>query len=115
VTDLLAGRGGESTAAVAARVAAARDVAATRAVRTSAEIPPPLIDDVAPLTAGARRMLEFALRSNSLSARGLHRVRLVARTLADLAGDAGPVGEEPVALALQLRAEPAVLDRAVCA
>jgi predicted ATPase with chaperone activity len=43
-----------------------------------------------------------------LSARGLHRVRCVARTLADLAGSAGRhVDEDHVALALQLRAQPA--------
>jgi predicted ATPase with chaperone activity len=55
-------------------------------------------------------VLDHALRAGSLSARGLHRIRRVARTLADLAGrDDGPLGEEDVCLALQLRADPGVL------
>jgi magnesium chelatase family protein len=44
-----------------------------------------------------------------LSLPGAGLVRRVARTLADLAGRDGPVGEEDVGLALQLRSEPEVL------
>jgi len=38
----------------------------------------------------------------------MHRVRRVARTIADLRGDV-PVSEEDMCLALQLRAEPSLL------
>lgn len=107
--DLLSGAPGESTAEVAARVAAARGRAAARGVRANAHLPATLLDDLAPVTADGRRLLEAALRSGSLSGRGLHRVRRVARTLADLAGRDGPVGEEDLCLALQLRAEPSAL------
>jgi magnesium chelatase family protein len=53
----------------------------------------------------ARRLLEVRLRQGRLSARGLHRVRRVARTLADLAARPGPVTAEDVYGALALRAE----------
>jgi predicted ATPase with chaperone activity len=57
----------------------------------------------APLTPGAKRMLEFRLKTATLSARGLARVRRVARTLADLEGREGALTEEDVATALELR------------
>ena len=107
--DLLGGPPGESTAEVRQRVEAARLRAAGRGVRANAELPAPLLDELVPLSAGARRLLDLALRGGSLSGRGLHRVRRVAATLADLAGRDGPVGEDDVALALQLRADPGVL------
>src|SRR5207248_9961415 len=97
---------GETTATVAERVAEARQRAAARGVRANADIPAALLDEVAPLTATASALLEHKLRTNGLSARGLHRVRRVARTLADLAGAGTIVGEEHVCLALGLRAEP---------
>jgi magnesium chelatase family protein len=90
-------------------VATAREWARQRGVRCNAELPGPRLDELAPVTPGALRMLDVALRVGSLTGRGLHRVRRVARTLADLAGAEGPVGEEHVGLALQLRADPEVL------
>ena len=75
-------------------------------VRCNAELPARLLDYSVPLTAAASSLLEHKLRTNGLSARGLHRVRRVARTLADLAGVSDVVGEEHVCLALGLRAEP---------
>ena len=51
------------------------------------------------------------LRVGALSARGLHRVRRVARTLADLAGAGDLVDEEHIATALAMRAE-SVLEAA---
>jgi magnesium chelatase family protein len=111
-TELLGGPPGESTAEVAARVVRARAWAAERGVRANAELPGARLDELAPVTEGARRLLEVVLRTGGLSGRGLHRVRRVARTLADLAGREGPVGEEDVGLALQLRAEPDQLGAA---
>jgi magnesium chelatase family protein len=96
----------ETTATVAERVAAARRRAAGRGVRCNAELAAPALDDVAPLTTAARAVLEAQLRRGSLSARGLHRVRRVALTLADLARRDGPVGEEDVCGALILRGDP---------
>jgi magnesium chelatase family protein len=106
-TALLSTEPGEATPAVAERVARARAVAARRGVATNAAVPGERLDAVAPLTPGARRMLESALRQGRLTARGLARVRRVARTIADLDGQDGdaPLGAEPVALAMTLRSE----------
>jgi magnesium chelatase family protein len=104
-TSVLGGPPGESTAVVATRVSAARELSRARGVRCNAELPPSRLDEVAPLTPGAARLLEHRLRAGLLSARGLHRIRRVARTIADLAGGSGRVGEEEVCLALSLRVE----------
>jgi magnesium chelatase family protein len=95
----------ESTAVVAARVEAARRLAEQRGVVSNAEIPGARLDRLAPLEPAAVRLLELRLRQGRLSARGLHRVRRVARTVADLAGHEGPVAEEHARTALALRAE----------
>lgn len=108
---LLGGPPGESTVAVAARVAEARRLARQRGVRCNAELPARRLDEVAKLSPAASTLLDFKLRSGTLSGRGLHRVRRVARTLADLGGG-GPVTEEHVCLALGLRGEVA-LEEAV--
>ncbi len=96
----------ESTATVAARVVAARQIAAGRGVRCNADLPASMLEQLAPLTAGATGLLEGRLRQGRLSARGLHRVRRVARTLADLGGRLGPIAEEDVCAALVLRSDP---------
>jgi magnesium chelatase family protein len=75
-------------------------------VDANAFIPSPRLDDLAPLDRAGRRLLETRLREGRLSARGLHRVRRVARTIADLAGRLGPVGVDDVYAALALRADP---------
>jgi magnesium chelatase family protein len=110
INELLRGGRGETSATVAERVAEARRRARERGVRCNAELPARLLDFSAPLTPTATALLEHKLRTNGLSARGLHRVRRVARTLADLAGDGDVVAEEHVCLALSLRAEPRVGD-----
>ena len=110
--SVLGGPSGEGSAAVAARVAAARELARARGVRCNAELPAGLLDELAPLASGAGRLLEHRLRAGLLSARGLHRVRRVARTIADLGGATGPVSEEHVCLALSLRADLAPAEAA---
>jgi magnesium chelatase family protein len=95
----------ESTATVATRVAVARRLAAARGVACNAALPASGLDVSAPLVRDARRLLESRLRQGRLSARGLHRVRRVARTLADLAGRDGPVGLGDVHAALVLRGD----------
>ena len=102
--ELLDGADGERTAEVAARVAAARRIAAARGYGPNAGVPAGALDAVAPLTADAGRLLDQHLRAGRLSARGLHRVRRVARTLADLDGAPEVVEARHVAEALALRA-----------
>lgn len=107
---LVSGEPGESSASIAARVNEVRALAATRGVRANADLGHAQLEVHAALNAGAKRLLELRLRGGVLSARGLDRVRRVARTLADLAGRDGPVVEEDVAVALELRAELDVLQ-----
>jgi len=68
------------------------------------------LDRVAPLSVAARALLRRELEVGRLSGRGLHRVRRVARTIADL--DAAPevVGEAHVAAALRMRTNLAQLS-----
>jgi magnesium chelatase family protein len=103
VEDLLAGPPAESSAAVAERVRRARELAHDRGVRCNAELASDGLHDRTVLSPEAAALLERRLRSGTLSARGLHRVRRVALTIADLDGAAG-VDERQVAEALQLRA-----------
>jgi magnesium chelatase family protein len=80
IDELIANEPGEASSVVAGRVAAA------------------------PLDAGARRVLRTEMERQRLSGRGYHRVRRVARTIADLRGEAhGFVSEPDVVLALELR------------
>lgn len=113
VADLMGGLPGEASSAVAERIVAARARAAERGVRSNSELPSRALDDVAPLSPGAADVLEIGLRSGRLSARGLDRVRLVARTIADLHDTGELVRAEHVALALSLRAPLASVDHRV--
>jgi magnesium chelatase family protein len=106
VEDLMGTAPGECSAAVAERVVAARDLAILRGVRANADLPADRLDEVAPLAPAARDLLEGALRSGRLSARGLHRVRRVARTIADLQGAPTELSATHVAMALSLRVDP---------
>jgi magnesium chelatase family protein len=108
--DLFAGRPGESTAVVAARVAAARQRARARGFPANAFIPSNLLDRLAPLSPGARTVLERRMENGELSARGLARVRRVALTLDDLAEEEGEVSVEAAATALEMRSGRAVLE-----
>lgn len=110
VAELLGGPTGEPSATVAERVARARAVAAARGVRANAELPARQLDRYAPVTDDGWRVLEWRLRAGTLSARGLHRVRRVARTVADLDGAPPVVAEEHVCAALGLRTEAAGLE-----
>jgi magnesium chelatase family protein len=110
VAELLSAAPGESTATVAARVAAARRAAQSRGVPANAQLPAWRLDDVAALDRPATRLVERRLREGRLTGRGLGGVRRVARTVADLAGDDGPLAVGHVSTALALRAEPSFLD-----
>jgi magnesium chelatase family protein len=86
---------GESTAAVRARVAAARDAAAARwaphGVRTNAEVSGPLLRRRFRLDRTVMAPLRTALDRGELSIRGMDRTLRVAWTLSDLAGRTLPV------------------------
>lgn len=109
VDELISGRPDETTATVAARVASARRRAADRGFAFNAELPGSSLDAVAPMTATAAAILERQVRSGSLSARGLHRVRRLARTVADLDGSGHLVDEPHVHEALMLRSRRGLL------
>ena len=112
VAELLAGVPGESSSLVAERVVAARARAAARGVPRNAVLDGPALEGAAPLDDQGRRLLEGELRRGRLSARGLRRVRLVARTLADL-GEAPSISVDHLALALHLRSGVGLLDDTV--
>ena len=102
--DLLSRQDGEPSSVVAARVAAARAMAVGRAGVLNGALAPAVLDHVAPLDAAATGVLRRELEAGGLSARGYHRVRRVARTIADLDGEPDTVGERHVVAALALRA-----------
>jgi magnesium chelatase family protein len=106
--ELLRGEPGEATAAVAERVLGARRLAHARGVTANARIPRHRLDELCPVTPECEGVLEGALVGGRLSARGLDRVRRVARTLADLDGIEGPATPIHVRLALALRVQPLV-------
>jgi magnesium chelatase family protein len=104
VDELLQGAGGESSAVVAARIAEARLTAHERNGSLNAAIPAALLDAFAPLEPKAQKLLRAELEHDRLTGRGYHRVRRVARTLADLDEDCNElVLEKHVAMALQFR------------
>ncbi|HJT38690.1 MAG TPA: YifB family Mg chelatase-like AAA ATPase [Actinomycetota bacterium] len=82
---------GETSAAIAARVAAARERQRARyrasGLRSNAEVPARDIQIACRLVPAAQKQVEIAIERQALSARGAHRVIRVARTIADLAGE----------------------------
>jgi magnesium chelatase family protein len=94
----------EPSAVVAARVSAAREMARARDVSCNAAVPSHRLDELAPLDAKATALLRRRVSHSELTARGLDRVRRVARTIADLQQIEGPVPAEAAATALELRA-----------
>jgi magnesium chelatase family protein len=109
VDDLIGGVPGETTAVVAARVATARVRAAGRAVSTNAALSGPALGRLAPMTDEAAAELELELRAGTLTARGLHRVHRIARTVADLDGAGDTVEARHVREALLLRCRRSIL------
>lgn len=96
----------EDSAAVRARVAAARAVQRARlsayGLSCNAEMGPAELRATCPLDEACQGLLRAATRQLQLSARGYHRVIKLARTVADLAG-AAEIGAHHLAEALQYR------------
>ncbi len=106
--ELFRGERGETTACVAERVAEVRSLAAHRGVRSNAELPSSDLNEVAHLAPQAAALLERKFREGQISARGLHRIHKVARTIADL-DKSSAVSERHVAEAIHLRSARSVL------
>ena len=102
------GRELESSETVALRVAAARAVQLQRQGKLNSRLTPTEVAGFCALARDSRALLATAIARLGLSARGYHRVLKVARTCADLRGDAD-ICVTDVAEAVKLRA----LDRPV--
>ena len=107
--DLLRAPSGEPSAAVAARVAAAREIQAARyadaPARTNAEADGPLLEAHTMLDAAGQALFAQAAETMRLTARGFTRILRVARTIADLAG-AEQIARLHLAEALSYRRQP---------
>lgn len=93
--DLILPPASEGSAEVAARVGRAREISARRYaamgledVTTNAACPSAVIEEVAKPDEDGLRLIREAATAMRLSARGFHRILKVARTLADLDGQA---------------------------
>lgn len=89
LADLDRAVGGESTAALAARIAGARARQSARfegkpGLRMNADASGPLLEEIAAPDAEGRALLMRAAERLGLSARGYHRILRTARTIADL-------------------------------
>jgi magnesium chelatase family protein len=104
VSDLSRAEAGETTAKMAARVAAARTLQSTRNPEgvANAQLDGKALEETAKLDADARALLDKAAEKYAFSARGYHRVIRVARTIADLASQE-TVAKPHVAEALSFR------------
>lgn len=98
----LASTQGENSAVVAARVGAARDIQRARAGKCNAVLTAAELARDCALADRDRRLLERAVDALGLSARAYHRLLRVARTIADLAGDA-QIAAVHLGEAIQLR------------
>jgi magnesium chelatase family protein len=99
----------ETSVAVAARVRQARDVQTRRQGKLNSRLSPGDMVRICRLRPESRRLLGSAMDKIGYSARAYHRVLKVARTCADLAGEAS-IRETDVSEALSLR----MLDRPIC-
>ena len=104
VDELLGDECGESTADVAQRVISTRAVAFDRQGMLNARLSGELLDQFAPVTKQGLALLRRELENGRLTGRGLHRIRRVARTLADRDGHIDDVDDAHIATALALRA-----------
>lgn len=91
-TELIQGRKAESTESIARRVQAAREVQQRRFAGTgifaNAEMSSKQLEKFCPLDGACKALLERLIEQLGLSARAYTRIVKIARTIADLSGDA---------------------------
>ncbi len=92
-----------SSAQIRARVEAARALQHGRQQALNAHIPPGRLEEIATLSDPARALLHEAAERLRLSARAYHRLLRVARTIADLAGNPGPLEKNHIAESISYR------------
>ncbi|MDT8375209.1 MAG: YifB family Mg chelatase-like AAA ATPase [Mariprofundaceae bacterium] len=104
--ELMSMAAGESSAAVAVRVSAARQRQYARQGDgvVNARLTPSQLEAFAMPDAEGVKLLDAAMSRFSLSARSYHRILKVARTIADIESEAGVSGKQ-IAEALQYRGE----------
>jgi len=102
--DLLNRAAGEASATIQARVEAARQRQLARQGKANAQLSVTEIDRHCALDTTAETLLQQAITRLNLSARAYHRVLKVARTLADLSGNAD-ITVKHIAEAVQYRRE----------
>ena len=109
VMQLTSAPTGETSDAVGARVARARQrqrdrfAKAGSALRLNSQASGEILETIAVLSPEARSLLEKAAVKMKFSARGWHRLLRVARTIADLEGDAPEIATPHMAEALSFR------------
>jgi len=101
ISELGGNAGGETSAKVRVRVLRAREHQRRRGA-LNARLDGPRLVDACALDSGGWQLLEKAGTKLGLSARGVNRVRKVARTIADLSGE-DAVTWDHIAEALQFR------------
>ena len=104
-TELTSKSKGESSEAIAERVQRVHELCLERQGCVNSSLSADALEEVAPLQDDALNILRTRLDEGRLTGRGYHRVRRVARTLADLNQCDGPIGSEWVHLALSMRAK----------
>lgn len=106
--DLVGPEAGEASAPIRARVQAARETQRARQNAPNARLSPRALKSHCALDDSGAELLKIAMTELHLSARAYDRILKVARTIADLAGQAS-IAPEHLAEAIQYRA----LDRAL--
>lgn len=102
---------GEPSAVVADRVAKAREIqlsrfqalGASETTSVNAHVKAEILEEVMPLSAEAKELLNKAAEKMKLSARSYYRLIRVARTIADLEGEAGNIAPAHIAESLSYR------------
>ena len=103
--ELISPLRGESTLEIAQRVTLARKLAFDRCGCANSALTREQLDLVAPLSKTAEQRLRRELEAGHLTGRGYHRVRRVARTIADLNGAPEVVDDTHLNLALMMRVD----------
>lgn len=106
VRDLQSAATGEASEVVADRVARVRNIQADRDIQNgilNAHIDSATLERIAPLDDEAKELLDRAMKSAKLSARGYYKILRVARTIADMGGHDGAIGRVHLAEALSYR------------